>query len=145
MHLIRKRKANTSMMDDIFDQIFLREKMFCPKLGACTGRWSSDTSDNEWKYKIDLKNMPTKPEDLKVKMDSKANILSVSGKSNVVKNLKNGLEIKSTHNWSQSVTIPENVDPKSISSKIQEGMLVFRGNFKEDETKTEHEIPIQIE
>jgi len=28
MHLIRKRKAN--MMDDIFDQIFLREKIFCP-------------------------------------------------------------------------------------------------------------------
>jgi len=89
--------------------------------------------------------MPTKPEDLKVKMDSKASVVSVSGISNVVKNLKNGLEIKSTHKWSQSVTIPENVDPKSISSKIQEGILVFCGNFKGDESKTEHEIPVQIE
>jgi len=93
MHFIRKRKAD--MMDDIFDQFFVREKMFCPKLGGCSNRWKTENSENNWNYKIDLKTMPTEPEDLKIKMDCKTRNLAVSGKSEVEKMRKNGIKIKS--------------------------------------------------
>merc|ERR1719219_2982885 len=127
------------MLDDIFDQIH-REKIFSPKMAR-----KSDVPETDWNFKIDLENIPTKPEDIKVKIDAKADLLTVAGKSEILKNRKNGMKIKSNHAWTQNIKIPENVDQKTISSKIHNHLLLVTAKLKEDETKAEYEIPIQIE
>ena len=82
---------------------YLKEKTVLPKIGRMfTKRWKSENVENEWKYRIDLRNMPTKPEDLKVTMDRKTNIIFVSGTSEVERKFENG-NIKSNHIWPRVV------------------------------------------
>merc|ERR1712110_768156 len=117
MHFIRKRRANT--IEEMFDEILLKQKYFCPEHRKFPRRTG-------WKLKIDLvtADLPTNPEDIKVKIDSKRNLLSVSGKSEVAKTMRDGLKIK---------------------SKIDDGILYFTGNLKKTEKDSKNEIPILFE
>merc|ERR1712228_1120711 len=110
-------------------------------------------NDTKWEHKINLSDMPTKPEDLNLKMD-KTNVLSISGKSEVTKEQPNGFNIFSTHVWSKQVKVPDNVDQSTISAKMTSDMnqriLTISAELKKAEVnteenaiETEQEIPIE--
>jgi len=71
-------------------------------------------------------------------------MLSVTGKSEVIKELPNGGKISSSHVWTQKINIPKNVDHKTVSTKTNDNSLTFTGDLKENEKSIEHKIPIQI-
>merc|ERR1711944_363002 len=101
-------------------------------------------SGNEWKYEINLKNIKIKPENIKVKIDEGKNLLAVSGKMESEKELKNGGKMVSSHVWSHNINIPQQVEQKTISSKIKDGILIFTGKTTEKPKPIEHQIPIQM-
>merc|ERR1711944_188189 len=105
---------------------------------------NGEIRDNQWKYKIDLTPIPTKPENLTVKFDQKTKMLSITGKSEVTKEFENGRKISSFHVWSQKISVPKNVDYKTVSTKIVDNILTFTGDLMEEEKPIEHKIPIQI-
>jgi len=62
--------------------------------------------EKKWQHKINLTQIPTKPEDLSVKMEKESNTLSVSGKSEGTKERNSGLKISSIHSWSKLACEP---------------------------------------
>merc|ERR1719245_1039411 len=96
---------------------------------------------------INLARYPTKAEDLHVKMEKDASILSVSGKSEVARENKcNGMNVHSTHIWAKQIKIPENVDLATLTCKMGENILTFSGKLKNIESEksdeNQQEIPI---
>ena len=105
-------------------------------------------SDTEWSHVINLARYPTKAEDLHVKMEKDASILSVSGKSEVaLENKCSGMNVHSTHIWSKQIRIPENVSLATLTCKIAESNLTFKADLKnieiEKSGKNQQEKPIE--
>merc|ERR1712184_212970 len=69
-------------VDSLIDQLFQPANsgpIQCAKLGQCK------KAEKVWTQKINLNQIPTKPEDLSLKMTKETNTLSVSGKCEVTK------------------------------------------------------------
>ena len=99
-------------------------------------------STMEWNRTMDLRNFPTKPEDLKIKIDGDS--LVVSGKSEI-KNEQNGLKINSTHDWSQEFKLDSKVNRETIKATIdKQNILRIIANYKEREEE-KFEIPIHMD
>jgi len=97
----------------------------------------------KWQHQINLSEMPTQPEDLNLKME--ADILSVTGRSEVTRERPNGLTVFSTHIWSKQLKMPEMVDRGTLSAKMRENILMISAKFKKDEIDNENEFEIPIE
>ena len=95
----------------------------CCKVPGFSGDFSQ-CDDEKWLHKIDLSRMPTKPEDLHVKMEE--NTLSVSGKSELSTDGRSGMKIFSVHNWQKDISVPETCHVKTLSCKIDQNWLIFR-------------------
>ena len=86
--------------------------------------------------------LPTNPENLQVKIDGGK--LLLSGKSETTKD-QNGLKMKSIHQWSREMAIPEHVDQASIKVKLSEDQnkLTIQSKTKKKDTATA--IPITMD
>ena len=98
-----------------------------------------NSENGTWEKSFSLEMLPTKAEDLKVKVaDGK---LVITGKSET-ETKRDGFEIKSKHDWTRSIEIPDFVDPKNIKIKLSEKNLLKIFAKKNEETK---DIEIMIE
>ena len=83
--------------------------------------------------------LPTKVEDLKVKVEDGK--LRISGTSET-ETKNDGFEIKSKHDWTRTIDIPDFIDPKHIKIKLSERLNLLKISAKNEETK---DIEIMIE
>merc|ERR1712193_594467 len=143
-----KRKNNPKMftfthenMEPLFNQIF-SELVNAPnnKNGYC----SSLQKSSKWCSCMNLSSIPTKAEELHVKVDEKSRILAVSGKSETESTRRDVVKIFSTHVWSKEIRIPVDVELKTIASKLHENKLTFVAERVQKEEDKQYEIPIQI-
>ena len=92
---------------------------------------------------LNLSSVPTKAEDLQVKVDEKSRTLTVSGKSEVESTRRDGVKIFSTHVWTKDIRIPDDVELKTIVSKLHESKLTFVADRVQEEDNHQ-QIPIVI-
>merc|ERR1719189_3127219 len=97
-----------------------------------------DSQNGIWERCLSLDMLPTKPEDLKIKVEDRK--LIINGKSEI-ETKRNGFEIKSNHDWTRSIDIPDFIDPNNIKIKLSEKNLL-KISAKSEETK---DIEIMIE
>ena len=93
---------------------------------------------------MNLSSLPTKAEDLHVKVDEKSRILVVSGKSETESTRRDGVKIFSTHVWTKETRIPDDVELNTIASKLNENKLTFVAERIQKEEDNHQEIPIEI-
>jgi hypothetical protein len=117
------------------EPIFQRGPMHCRPV-QCT---RPGNVEKKWTHKINLTQIPTKPEDLNVKMEKDGKVLSISGKAEVTKERQSGMKIFSTHTWSKDVTVPEAVDQTTLSAKMAENIVTISADFKKHEITIERE------
>ena len=98
-----------------------------------------NSENGTWEKSFSLEMLPTKAEDLKVKVEDGK--LIITGKSET-ETKRDGFEIKSKHDWTRKIEIPDFVDPKNIKIKLSEKNLLKISATKNEETK---DIDIMIE
>merc|ERR1712018_543225 len=143
---IRKRSrickmANKDMSQDIFSFPRLPVRSLFPDLENFSGlgEIKSQMLDGKWKTEIDLSSMPTKIENISVKIkDSSIIIAGISEKSGK----SDGMEIKSSHSWEKSIKIPEKVDSGTVTAKMTDNRLFICGEVKVEQGQ---EIKIHFE
>merc|ERR1711937_327435 len=97
-----------------------------------------DSENGTWEKCLSLEMLPTKSENLKIRVEDKK--LIINGKSEI-ETKRNGFEIKSSHDWTRKIDIPDLIDPKDIKIKLSEKNLL-KISAKKEETK---DIEIMIE
>ena len=103
------------------------------------GEIKSQMLDGKWKMEIDLSSMPTKIDNISVKIkDSFIIIAGISEKSEK----SDGMEIKSSHSWEKMIKIPEKVDSGTVTAKMTGNRLCICG---EVEVEQGQEIKIHFE
>jgi hypothetical protein len=117
------------MVSDITSDI---NKEFC--FQKCSAR---NTTDNKWKETLDLTYLPTKMEDIHIKMEQETATISVSGKSETNKTGHGGMTVFSTHIWSKQIKVPENVETKTLAAKMVSDVLILTAEYKSQEIKIE--------
>ena len=98
-----------------------------------------NSEDGTWEKSFSLEMLPTKAEDLKVKVEEGK--LKITGTSET-ETKRDGFEIKSQHEWTRTIDIPDFVDPKHIQIKLSANNLLKISAKKIEETK---DIEIMIE
>merc|ERR1711937_1028674 len=98
----------------------------------------TDSESGIWEKCLSLEMLPTKSENLKIRVEDKK--LIINGKSEI-ETKRNGFEIKSSHDWTRKIDIPDLIDPKDIKIKLSEKNLL-KISAKKEETK---DIEIMIE
>jgi len=93
--------------------------------------------DGKWKETIDLTYLPTKQEDIHIKMEQESNTISVSGKSETNKTNPADVNVFSTHVWSKQIKLPKEVDSKTLSAKMVSDILVLTADYKSQEINIE--------
>ena len=96
---------------------------------------------SEWSDTMQLNILPTTADNLNVKIEQ--NKLNISGKSEMASN-EDGFKTKSTHQWSQTLTIPDHVNHESIKLKLSEETNVIIIESTKQDTKATP-IPITFE
>merc|ERR1712154_9240 len=109
----------------------------CSKLGQCK---KAEKVEKVWTQKINLNQIPTKPEDLSLKMTKETNTLSVSGKCEVTKERPGGMKIFSTHTWSKDLKVPDGIDQTTLKAKMSENILKISAEFQKHEIKIERAL-----
>merc|ERR1719471_250603 len=99
-----------------------------------------NAENGTWETSFSLEMLPTKPSELKVKVEDRK--LIITGKSET-ETKRDGFEIKSKHDWSRKIIIPDFVDPKSIKIKLSEDKIVKI--FAEKKNEDSKDIEIMIE
>merc|ERR1712003_155239 len=142
---IHKRKNKSKMftfthenMEPLFNQVF--SELANNKNGYC----SSLQKSSKWCSCMNLSSIPTEAEDLHVKVDEKSRTLTVSGKSETESTRRDGVKIFSTHVWTKETRIPDDVELKTIVSKLHENKLTFVAERIQKEEDKHQEIPIEI-
>ena len=87
----------------------------------------SQISDGKWKTEIDLSKMPTKMENISVKIKDSAII--IAGVSEVGGE-RDGMEVKSSHSWEKMVRIPGKVDSETVTAKMSDNRIFICGEVK---------------
>ena len=96
-------------------------------------------SDDHWHMSLDLRKIPTKPEDIEVKLDGDK--LNISGKSEIT-NENNGFKTFSVHEWSKEIKLANKVKKDTIKASIDKNnQLQIKADIEGDE---EQQIPIKI-
>ena len=98
-----------------------------------------NSENGTWEKSFSLEILPTKADDLKVKVEDGK--LIITGKSET-ETKRDGFEIKSKHDWTRKIEIPDFVDPKNIKIKLSEKNLLKISATKNEEIK---DIDIMIE
>merc|ERR1711953_1443140 len=109
-------------MEPLFNQILGEFANAANKKNGCC---STSQKSSKWCSCLNLASIPTKAEELHVKVDEKSRTLTVSGKSETESTRRDGVKIFSTHVWTKDIRIPEDVELKTIASKLQENRLTF--------------------
>jgi HSP20 family molecular chaperone IbpA len=91
-----------------------------------------------------LSSIPTKAEELHVKIDEQSRTLTVSGKSETESTRRDGVKIFSTHVCTKDIRIPEDVELKTIASMLHDDMLTFVAERTQKEEDKIQEIPIEM-
>merc|ERR1719414_206365 len=107
-----------------------RTNFFCEKS-------SLRSSNGKWIVSIDLTHLPTKQEDIHVKMEQETNTISVTGKAETNKTTPGGMNIFSTHVWSKQTKLPKEVDAKTLSAKMIADALVLTADYRNQEIEIE--------
>merc|ERR1711996_42282 len=95
-----------------------------------TKRTENDEQSGTWEKTINLDMLPTKAENLKVKIKDRK--LTISGVSEV-ENERHGFSLKSKHEWTREIQIPEFVEVEKIKVKmIQNNIVKITAVSKED-------------
>ena len=128
-------------MEPLFNQVFSELANAANKTNGCC---STSQKSSKWCSCLNLSSIPTKAEELHVKVDEKSRTLTVSGKSETEYNRRDGVKIFSTHVWTKDIRIPEDVELKTIASKLHENKLTFVAERVQKEEDKHHEIPIEI-
>jgi hypothetical protein len=128
-------------MEPLLNQVFSELASAANKKNGCC---STSQKSSKWCSCLNLSSIPTKAEELHVKVDEKSRILTVSGKSETESNRRDGVKIFSTHVWTKDIRIPEDVELKTITSKLHENELTFVAERVQKEEDKQHEIPIEI-
>jgi len=124
-------------MEPNFMEQFCQNAFQCRRPGQCV---RTGNAEKKWQHKINLTQIPTKPEDLNLKMEKDSNTLSVSGKSEVTKERPGGLKLFSTHIWSKEIPLPENVDQATLYAKMTENILAISAELKKHEITIERTV-----
>merc|ERR1711893_475328 len=127
--------------EPLMNQLFSEFANSANKRGGCC---QTAERSSKWCSCINLSSIPTKAEELHVKVDEKSRTLTVSGKSETESTRRDGLKIFSTHVWTKEIRIPEDVELKTIASKLQENQLTFVAQRVQKEEDKQQEIPIEI-
>ncbi|CBY15915.1 unnamed protein product [Oikopleura dioica] len=117
---------------------------FANAANSKNGCSSTSQKSSEWCSCLNLSSIPTKAEELHVKVDEKSQTLTVSGKSETESTRRDGVKIFSTHVWTKEIRIPDDVELKTIASKLHENKLTFVAERVQKEEDKHLEIPIEI-
>ena len=93
-----------------------------------TGLFPENDVKTDWAEKMTLTVPLTEPAKLKVTVKNRTLILN--GK-NETENMQNGAIVKSINQWSRHLTIPDNIDAKSIEVELNNTKLVIKSKKKE--------------
>merc|ERR1719219_711771 len=74
-----------------------------------------------------MRSLPTKAEDLSVTLEQ--GVMVISGKSETQRE-SDGMKVFSNHVWSKEINIPKNIDPESLSVKLENEKLRICGKNK---------------
>ena len=129
-------------MEPLLNQVFSELANAANKKNGCC---STSQKSSKWCSCLNLSSIPTKAEELHVKVDEKSRTLTVSGKSETESNRRDGVKIFSTHVWTKDIRIPEDVELKTIASKLHENKITFVAELVEEEEDKQQEIPIAFE
>ena len=100
---------------------------------------SVSETDGIWQKTLDLSSVPTKPDDLDIKLDG--DNLIISGKSEIT-NERNGFKTFSVHNWSREMKIADKVKKDTIKAFMNKNnQLQITAEMEEEE---KHQIPIKM-
>merc|ERR1711953_1577895 len=108
------------------------------------GCWSTTEKTDKWCSCLNLSSIPTKGEDLHVKVDEKSRVLTVSGKSETESTRRDGVKIFSTHVWTKDIRLPEDIELKTLGSKLHENQLIFVAERVQKEEEKQQQIPIEL-
>ena len=128
-------------MEPLMNQIFSEFVNSSRRRGGCCG---SPQQASKWCSCINLSSIPTKAEDLHVKVDEKSRTRSVSGKSETESTRRDGVKVFSTHIWTKEIKIPEDAELKTIASKLHDNQLTFVAERVQKEEDKQQEIPIEV-
>merc|ERR1712170_24096 len=103
--------------EPLMNQLFSEFAHSANKRGGCC---QTAAKTSKWCSCINPSSLPTKAEELHVKVDEKSRTLTVSGKSKTESTRRDGLKIFSTHVWTKEIRIPEDMELKTIASKLPE-------------------------
>merc|ERR1712154_539962 len=112
-------------VDSLLDQFFQPANsgpIQCAKLGQCK---KAENVEKVWTQKINLNQIPTKPEDLSLKM---------------TKERPGGMKIFSTHTWSKDLKVPDGIDQSTLKAKMSENILKISAEFQKHEIKIERAV-----
>merc|ERR1712035_306094 len=127
--------------EPLINQLFSEFAHSANKGGGCC---QTAAKASKWCSCINLSSIPTKAEELHVKVDEKSCTLTVSGKSETESTRRDGLKIFSTHVWTKEIRIPEDVELKTIATKLHDNQLTFFAERVQKEEDKQQEIPIEI-
>ena len=132
--------------EPLMNQLFSEFAHSASKRG---GYCQTAEKSSKWCSCINLSSIPTKAEEVHVKVDEKSRTLTVSGQSETESTRRDGLKtdwrrIFSTHVWTKEIRIPEDVELKTIASKLHENQLTFVAERVQKEEDKQQEIPIEI-
>ena len=128
-------------MEPIFNQILGEFANASSRKNGCC---STAEKTDEWCSCLNLSSIPTKAEDLHVKVDEKSRVLTVSGKSETESTRRDGVKIFSTHVWTKDIRLPEDIELKTLVSKLHENQLIFVAERVQKEEEKQQQIPIEL-
>merc|ERR1711953_1368508 len=128
-------------MEPLFNQILGELANTANKKNGCC---STSQKSSKWCSCLNLASIPTKAEDLHVKVDEKSRTLTVSAKSETESTRRDGVKIFSTHVRTKETRIPDDVELKTIASKLHENKLTFVAERIQKEEDKHQEIPIEL-
>ena len=132
----------SKMFEPLFEFEPVRQtslKRFGPVQTYKCERTCLDTKNGSWETCFSLDMLPTKSDDLKIKIENKKMI--INGKSET-ETKRDGFEIKSKHDWTRIIDIPDFVNPEKIKVKLSEKNLLKISAKKDEEIE---DIEIMIE
>jgi hypothetical protein len=128
-------------MEPLFNQILGEFANAANTRNSCC---STPQKSSTWCSCLNLSSIPTKAEEMHVKVDEKSRTLTVSGKSEAESTRRDGVKIFSTHVWTKDIRIPEDIELKTIASKLYEDKLTFVAERVQKEEDKKQEIPIEM-
>jgi HSP20 family molecular chaperone IbpA len=134
-------------LEKIFKNSLFRNEQFLEKTFAELRNNAEDhrtmpvIKDGKWEFKLDFETSQIKPEDIDIKLED--GFLKISGKSTISQTFATGSSVSSTHNWTEKVKLPKDLEYGSLKANFDDNLLTLSATI-EIPKPVEKAEPIEI-